>query len=201
MLLALLVIQCCLYKVNQQADVLEHTMSADLCSTQNRACPPGDPKEGCFLHRGSWQRLETVFTCTCDPREVLQPHNSERLYSSQSAYAPANRPAGSAPTRVHLAVLRCVAAHARSANMPCYIVTRSALISPLARKPEACGAQAAQAGLAMPSALLCPQTSGRSPSKLYSDRLSQPSASQSHALCTTCACAAVVGGQPAREVA
>ena len=70
-----------------------------------------------------------------------------------------------------------------------------------ARKPEVCGAQAAQAGLAMPSALCCVQASGRPPSKLYSDRLSQPSASHSHALCTTCACAAVVGGQSAREVA
>ena len=45
------------------------TMSGDLWSPQNQACPPGDPKEGSLLHPGSWQRLETMFTCKCTPEQ------------------------------------------------------------------------------------------------------------------------------------
>ena len=47
-------------------------MSADVCSAQNRAFPPGEPKEGCFMHPSPWQRGLVTFTCTYVPEELVQ---------------------------------------------------------------------------------------------------------------------------------
>ena len=38
-------------------------MPTDLCFAQNWACPPGNPKEGSFVHPGAWQRFAPTLTC------------------------------------------------------------------------------------------------------------------------------------------
>ena len=178
-------------------------------------------QQTCASHRIEPFRLgcrKRVASCTPAPGSALRQHLPAHMLRERCRSAPQakcttvdtvrtprqNRPAGLFPLACNStwkgALLLMQGLQTCLAILSHRALFLATLFSPPAKGERCtCGAHAAQAGLAMPSALCCPQASGRPPSKLYRARLSQPSVLQRLALCTTCACGAVVGGQPARE--